>query len=438
MRVLVISHGHPSFSIGGAEVASHALFRALNATGEHEAFYLSRAAPPLRRHAATPLMSLRQGEREVFLHTDAWDEFWLANGGLTDLGGAFAAYLEHVRPNVVHFHHVIGLGVEAIAQVRRQLPAARIVVTFHEYLPICPNHGQMVKTGQRRTLCHEASPAACNGCFPGRAPAELFQREQHLMNHFLLADAYVSPSRFLVDRYRAWGLPAERFHVIENGLAGSPVPHRALTPGGRRNRFAFFGQVTEFKGLHILLEAVGRVPDEVWGDATLNVFGGNLEFQPEGFRARFAELMERVGRRARFHGSYRPEDLPRLMAGIDWTVVPSIWWENSPVVIQESFLHRRPLIVSDIGGMAEKVRDGLDGLHFRVSSPEDLAEQMTRALQEPGLWDRLAAAAPIPPDLAAFARAHLAPYGGQVGGELPGQDAVLEALPHAPRARHAA
>ena len=420
MRVLIISHGHPAFSIGGAEVASHTLFRALNAAEGVEAFYLARAAAPMRRHAATPLMSLRQGEREVFLHTDAWDEFWLSNGGIADLRGAFAAYLDHVRPDVVHFHHVIGLGVEALLQVQRQLPGARIVLTFHEYLPICPNHGQMVKV-QRRTLCHEASPAACNQCFPQHSPAALFQREQHLKNHLLLADAFVSPSRFLVERYAQWGLPEARFSVIENGLEGQTVPARALPPGGRRDRFAFFGQVTEFKGLHVLLDAVARVPEAVWGEATLNVYGGNLEFQPEAFRTRFSELMERAGRRARFHGSYRPEDLKRLMAGVDWIVMPSIWWENSPVVIQESFLHRRPLIVSDIGGMAEKVTDDVDGLQFRVGSPEDLADRLSRALLEPGLWERLSAAAPVPPDLAAFARAHLAVYRDEGADTAPGE-----------------
>ncbi len=51
MRVLIVSHGHPAFSIGGAEIASHNLFRALNATGEHEAFYLARTGA---RCAATP------------------------------------------------------------------------------------------------------------------------------------------------------------------------------------------------------------------------------------------------------------------------------------------------------------------------------------------------------------------------------------------------
>jgi glycosyltransferase involved in cell wall biosynthesis len=152
------------------------------------------------------------------------------------------------------------------------------------------------------------------------------------------------------------------------------------------------------------------VPEAIWGDATLNVFGGNLEFQPEGFRTRFAALMEQADRRARFHGPYRPADLPRLMAGVDWTVMPSIWWENSPVVIQESFLNQRPLIVSDIGGMAEKVTDGVNGLQFRVGSAEDLADRLALALRDPDLWPRLAAAAPAPPDLVAFARQHLALY----------------------------
>ena len=79
------------------------------------------------------------------------------------------------------------------------------------------------------------------------------------------------------------------------------------------------------------------------------------------------------------------------MREVDWTIVPSTWWENAPVVIQEAFHHGRPIIASDIGGMAEKVRDGIDGLHFHVGNPESLAEAMTRAIREPALWDRLRA-----------------------------------------------
>lgn len=410
MRVLIVSHGHPAFSIGGAEMASHNLFRGINAGGDAEAFYLARAAAPLRRHAETPLLALRQSEREVFLHADAWEPLWLSNGALDDLAGAFAQYLAQVRPDVVHFHHVIGLGVEAILQVRRLLPHAAIVVTFHEYLSICLNHGQMVKT-TRNTLCRQATPADCAACFPQHGAGTIFQRELFLKDHFALADAYVSPSRFLIQRYVDWGLPEEKFHFIENELnSGTPAPPRPLPPGGRRNRLGFFGQVTEFKGLHVLLDAISRVPRGVWGDASLCIFGGNLENQPDAFRTRFATLMEAAGRRARFFGSYRAEELPRLMGQVDWAVVPSIWWENSPLVIQEAFLHRRPLIVSDIGGMAEKVAHDVDGLQFRAGSPEDLADCLARALGDGDLWQRLSDAAPRPPDLARFAADHMDLY----------------------------
>ena len=409
MRILIISHGHPSYSIGGAEVASHALFRAFDALPDHEAYYLSRAPSSVRRHAATPLMSLRHGEREAFLHTGVWDEFWLSNGGLTELASAFASYLKRIEPDVVHFHHFIGLGMEAIALARRVLPRARLVITFHEYLAICANHGQMVRTG-RHALCTGASPSFCNVCLPKYSPADFFAREEHVKAHLLLSDAYVSPSRFLLDRYVAWGLPEKRFRVIENGVAGTAVGARLLGQGGRRDRFAFFGQITEFKGLSILLDAVSRIPDELWGNATVSVFGGNLEFQPEAFQLRFHALVEGAGRRVRFHGSYRQDELPGLMAEIDWVVVPSIWWENSPVVIQEAFLHGRPVIASGIGGMAEKIRDGKDGLHFRAGSPESLADKLVRALLEEGLWAELSLGAPSPPDLTTFAAEHLGVY----------------------------
>ena len=423
MRVLIVSHGHPAFSIGGAEVASHNLVRGLNELAGTEAFYLARAGGALRRHADTPLMSLRQGEREVFLHAETWDPFWLSNEGIADLQGAFAGYLRQVRPDIVHFHHVIGLGVEAIVQARRSLPDAAIVVTFHEYLPICANHGQMVKTA-RNALCRRASPADCAACFPERSTAEFFRRESFLKDHLALADAYVSPSAFLIERYAAWGLPRERFTLIENGIAPQPAAlPRTLGPGGRRARFGFFGQLSAFKGLPVLLQAVAAVEDEIWGhDAALCISGGGLENQPASFRETFDQLLERAGRRARFYGSYRSEELPRLMEQVDWVIVPSVWWENSPVVIQEAFLHGRPPIVSDIGGMAEKVSHGVNGLHFRAGSPEDLADRLREALGDAGLWQRLREAAPPPLGLAEFAGQHRALYERTIEGRRPASE----------------
>lgn len=425
MRVLVVSHGHPSFSIGGAELASHNLFRGLDAMDGCEAHYLARACPPLARHGDSPLMSLRHGARETFLYSDDYDHFWMSNRDLGTLREALARYLEHVRPDVIHIHHVLGLGLEILYLARRLVPDAAIVVTFHEYLSICLNHGQMVKARDGR-LCSRASPADCAVCLPQHAPAEIFKRELFVKGHLGLADAYVSPSRFLIDRYADWGLPRDKFRFIENGLdIADPAPPRT---GGRRARFGYFGQISQFKGLPVLLDAVARVPADAWGDdAALCVFGGNLEHQPEDFRTRFAALMEAAGRRARFYGSYAAADLPALMRQVDWVVVPSVWWENSPLVIQEAFAHGRPVICSDAGGMAEKVRDGIDGLHFRIGSPEALADRLTEALTDDALWPRLREARPTPPGVATVAAQHRALYAELLAARR--ADAPLGAAP---------
>ncbi|MEA2788051.1 MAG: hypothetical protein QOG73_457, partial [Acetobacteraceae bacterium] len=67
----------------------------------------------------------------------------------------------------------------------------------------------------------------------------------------------------------------------------------------------------------------------------------------------------------------------------------SVWWENAPLVIQEAFAHGRPVICSNVGGMAEAVGNGTDGLHFSRGDARSLAQTMQKAVETPGLWQRL-------------------------------------------------
>ena len=409
MRTLIISHGHPDFSIGGAEVASYTLYKAINEMQGQTAYYLARAPRSIHKRSACPLMSLDYSERECFVQVEDWDEFWLSNGSITKIKKSLDDYLKYINPNIVHFHHVIGLGVEFIALVKQALPACKIVITFHEYLAICNNHGQMVKRGKTE-LCFSATSHNCQVCFPSRTVSEFFDRKAWIANHITLADAFISPSQFLIERYVSWGLKREKFILIENGVMGKAVGAARLPRGGIRNRFGYFGQISEFKGLHILLEAISRIPEELWGDASLSVFGGNLQLQPCEFQRQFESMLEAVGKRAKFCGSYRQDELSGLMQEVDWIVVPSIWWENSPVVIQEASLHQRPLIVSGIGGMAEKVIDGVTGLHFRVGSAESLADRLIKVLTEHDLWETLSSSAATPLSTDEFARRHIDAY----------------------------
>ncbi|MGP3698418.1 glycosyltransferase family 4 protein [Rhodobacter sp. NSM] len=411
MKALVLSHAHPAFSIGGAQVASYNLFTGLKNMAGWDAHYMAGVGPPVARHAATPLMSLGQAPDETLFWTDDYDWFHLGSTDLDGLMRHFERFLSDLRPDVVNFHHMMGFGIQAIRSTRRALGDVPIVFTLHEYLPICAHHGQMIKA-RSHGLCLRATASDCGLCFPEIGAAAMKRRELFIKSFFRDVDAFVSPSRFLLERFEAWGLPRQKLVMIENGLDGGAVaPPRTVAAGGRRNRFAYFGQLNPFKGIRVLVDAVTRIPDKVWGDSILYIFGGNLEHQPEEFQAQVRELFRLAGRRLRFMGSYKSADLPHLMREVDWTIVPSTWWENAPVVIQEAFHHGRPIIASDIGGMAEKVRDGIDGLHFRVSNPESLAETMVRALSDPLLWERLRRGIEKPTDQASAARQHADLFG---------------------------
>lgn len=406
MKALVLSHAHPAFSIGGAQVASYNLFQGIKDQPGWSAHYMAGIGPPVARHAATPLMSLGRAPDETLFWTNDYDWFHLGLNDTDALMKHFERFLSELRPDVVNFHHVMGFGIQAILAARRALGDVPIIYTLHEYLPICAHHGQMIKA-KNGALCLKASASECGICFPEIGAANMLRRELFIKSFFAKVDAFVSPSRFLLKRFQEWGLPREKLVMIENGLDGGIVaPHRALPTNGRRNQFAYFGQLNPFKGIKVLVEAVARIPESIWGDGIVYIFGGNLEHQPEEFQTQVKDLFRRSGRRLRFMGSYQSADLPHLMREVDWTIVPSTWWENAPVVIQEAFHHRRPVIASDIGGMAEKVRDGIDGLHFSVSNPESLADAMTRAM-DPHLWDRLQSGIRPPSGASEIARLHV-------------------------------
>jgi glycosyltransferase involved in cell wall biosynthesis len=277
-----------------------------------------------------------------------------------------------------------------VSLVRRVLPDAAIVYTLHEFLPICHHNGQLVRTrsGER---CMEASPRRCHECFPEIAPQEFFLRKKFVQTHFDAVDQFLAPSNFLLERYVDWGIPREKIAFEDYGRRRrAPLAGGADSPRRVPNRIGFFGQISHFKGVDVLLRAM-RILAEEGVDAHCWLHGANLDLQPDDFQAEFRELLAATDGKVTFAGRYEHTDLSRLMAELDWVVVPSIWWENSPLVIQEAFLHGRPVICSDIGGMAEKVAHDVDGLHFRAGDPHALAAVLREAVADPRLARRLRA-----------------------------------------------
>lgn len=388
-RILYVCHNHPAFHPGGTEIFAHDLFTAVKRAGSEAMFLACTDGVHRQEKPGTRFQGIGRTADELVLWTGHFDRFYLSQIDLHGIVPELTELLTTFQPDVVHFHHTLMIGVEALFLVRRVLPQAKIVLTLHDYFPICANDGQMVTT-EHHTLCRSASPDACHRCLPKRTLEQFVLREQHVRAMFSQVDCFVSPSEFLRERFIAWGLPPTSIKVIANGRpAVAPVAPRKLAGDARRNVFGYFGNLSPYKGVMVALQAAKRLA-ESGGEFELRVHGG-APFQTDEFRARLADAAAATNGRAAMLGAYDRADLPRLIGDVDWVVMPSIWWENAPLVIQEAQQHRRPVICSDIGGMAEMVRDGVDGLHFRVGDAGGLARVMRRAIDEPKLWGQLVA-----------------------------------------------
>jgi glycosyltransferase involved in cell wall biosynthesis len=395
-KVMFVCHTHPVVRPGGAEAYALRLYEHMRDSDEIEPIFVARSGPPFsiasNFHEGTTIASVNGDPNQHFFYTDFSDWDWLygRSRNKTGLTNSFTDLLRAHQPDVVHFQHTLFLGYDVLRVTRNALPDTPIVYTLHELLPICHRDGQMVRP-HRDELCTESSPRRCHECFPDIAPQKFFLRKRFIQSQLSLVDRFLTPSEFLRQRYIDWGIPEEKIQMEENGHL--PVPKLPDDRDERpRDRFGFFGQLSPWKGINVLLRAMKILGDGFDGHTW--VHGANLDVQPEPFQEQFKKLLNENRRAVTLIGQYAHSELANLMRRVDWVVVPSIWWENSPLVIQEAFQYGRPVICADIGGMAEKVDDGVNGMYFRRGDPGSLAEVMRRAAWTPGLWETLRSGIP--------------------------------------------
>ncbi len=423
LRVLVLSHMHPKVSHGGAEIAAYQLYRQVKASPGVESWFVAASGGKVQSRLGTPFAQ-PFGPDEYVYCGHGFDHFIHANQD-TNFPRALTTLLTTLRPDVVHLHHYTNFGVEVFLHIRRALPQARIVLTLHEFLGICNHFGQMVKRPSF-FLCNAASAHDCARCFPEKTEQDFFLRELYLKRFFGLVDHFVSPSQFLLDRYVAWGLPAARMSMVENGMPepenGLALPPEPEHHGAEGLVLGFFGQVSRLKGVNVLIDAARMLETDGVTGVRFEVYG-DYSNQPQAFRDDFDRRLADAPGNFRFMGPYENSRVRSLMQGVDAVMVPSVWWENSPLVIQEAFTARRPVICSDIGGMAEKVRDGVDGFHFRAGNPASLAALARRLAKEPQRLRALSATIAVPPTIRETSRTMLKLYRRLVHGNA--RDAAM-------------
>jgi glycosyltransferase involved in cell wall biosynthesis len=411
MRVLHAIHGYLPRHRAGSELYAHALVRAQQA--RHEVRVLCA-----ERDGASPHGTLRARRYEGVEVTEIVNNRALASLDETWRPAALEAplsrALEDFRPDVLHVHSLLNLSFELPALARRQ--GAAVVGTLHDYALVCPSGGQRVHVAEEH-VCRTIDPVRCARCFdmlpvrqplgwtgPGASllrlaarglgrpsgagpprPEDVTSRLEAARRVLESFDVLVAPSLSLAAEYRGLGAPAARLRVSDYGFpALAPL---VRPPRGPRLRIGFVGTPVWHKGVHVLLEALRRLPEgrfnlDVWGDLT--VAPGYVR----GLRRRAAGLP------VRFQGVFERDQVPAVYAGIDVLVVPSLWLENSPLVVHEAFLAGVPVVAARIGGLVDLVEDGKSGLLCEAGDAAALAAALRRLMEEPGLLERLAAARP--------------------------------------------
>lgn len=232
----------------------------------------------------------------------------------------------------------------------------------------------------------ERALARAEGEHPNMALVRaMLARTDFLRERINSLDAILAPTKLMYRMLVANGIDPALIRISPYGLDASAFRDVELPrPAGGGLRVGFMGTIHQQKGLHVLLEAFERLPRE--SGATLRVCG-DLRAYPD--YARRAYSMAGGDPRVNFAGSFPNARMPAELGKIDVLAVPSTWYENTPLVIYSAFAAGIPVVASNLGGMAEVVRHGENGLLFEPGDPEDLARQLRRLAEEPGLLEEL-------------------------------------------------
>lgn len=416
MRVLLAVHGFPPIQNSGAERAAERIATWLTGHGNAvEVFTIGRL-----NDAATRLETVSQDGMLVHrlsFNIKAGEDPFRNTYDNPLVGEALRAILATGRFDLVHLVSGYLFAGQVIHTAHEHgLP---VVLTLTEYYYLCPRLNLMhadsrLCTGPEsdekcaRCLLEEKrrfrpirqyAPAlmdaywslAGNSSLLRDQIAEVQARRETLRSALDAVDLVIAPSRFIIEKHAEQGIDTSRYVFIQHGLdrPDEAIPRPTAFPRGRL-RIGYTGQIKVHKGVDLLVEAAiglldaGReVEVQLWGNPDDQTgYASSLIEQTRSYPA------------IRWCGAFEGARAWEVLAGMDVLVVPSRWYENCPTVILEAFKMGIPVVATGIGGMAEMVQPGINGLSFRLNDAADLRDQLERLAGDPALLAQLRAGIP--------------------------------------------
>lgn len=281
--------------------------------------------------------------------------------------------LDKEAPDIVHVGHAM-----RVSELVKELPATGIpyMMTLTDYFLICPKvnlsatRAVLCSGPQNLESCAKLCPELDNGFLRRRREAaEMILRGSRKL---------VAPSRFLAGMYEN-ELPELDVQVIPHGMAFENLGKNTRTYDAESPVvFCYAGSLNPHKGVHLVIEAFAALANR---NIRLKIYGhGMNEVYINDLKAKAAG-----DARIEFCGSYAPNDIGAIFSAVDVMVIPSICFESYSFTLHEAFACNVPVIVANLGALAEKVTDGKNGLSFEPGNAASLGEAMQRVAHNPAV-----------------------------------------------------
>jgi len=385
MKILKVIHGYPPTYNAGSEIYSQSICEELAKDNEVQVFTREQNDYEL------DFVIRQEVQNNVRLHfvnlareKDGY-EHELVNRSFEKILGSF-------QPDVLHVGHLnhLSLGVIRVAY-KRSIP---IIFTLHDFWLMCPR-GQFLQ----RNFDGEKLYQLCDGQEDGKCATNCYsmlhscaakdkvediaywtkwvnRRMQAVRSLIPMIHQFIAPSQYLKNRFlQDFPLPKEKILYLDYGF-----PTHYLSPAKKKKNsiftFSYIGTHIPAKGVNLLIEAFKKLEGKsqliIWGRTA----GQNT--------AALKKLTKKSLSPIIFKGEYVNQNIvSEVFSETDVIVVPSIWGENSPLVIHEAQACHIPVITADFGGMKEYVAHQTNGLLFEHRNIEDLAKQMQWAMEHP-------------------------------------------------------
>jgi glycosyltransferase involved in cell wall biosynthesis len=321
--------------------------------------------------------------------------------GMLPLMQHLQTFWKKYKPDIVHIGHLNHLSTSLVTEVhQRNIP---IIFTLHDFWLMCPR-GQFLqginsKTADLYPACDSQENEKCaRQCywryFSEQEDSEDIQYWTHWvgkrMNHIREIasniDLFIAPSRYLMDRFTSdFSIDISKIIYLDYGFHLERLQRRQRLKEDDFT-FGYIGTHKQAKGILLLLQAFSHL----YPKAQLKIWGSPLPPFTQSLQAYVKSLGTEVERRIHWMGGYRNDQIVKdVFNQVDAIVVPSIWGENSPLVIHEALEAKVPIITANYGGMKEYIHHEVNGLLFTHRDSRSLAEQMGRLIDDRNLTESL-------------------------------------------------